>query len=70
MTRNEQARADAMADAETLRLNDGRRILTARAASSERFAWLMDGGHGDPAGLARFCAHRAFRSVPGLRGDR
>ena len=77
MTKSEQARADAMADAETLRViaweaprahvsNALRkaRNLGVRAASEIEYGggWLL------PNVTAREAAHAAFRAVPGLRG--
>lgn len=78
MTTSEQARADAMADAETLRrvcfgsgslAND----LAVQASSEGTRAGLVATGKvwcGTSAyDYARFAAHAAFRAVPGLRGD-
>jgi hypothetical protein len=65
MTTSEQARADAMADAETLRLNAylaampcWRTVLRISIQQNRDFAY-EDG---------RYAADRAFRAVPGLRG--
>jgi hypothetical protein len=66
MTTNEQARSDAMADAETLfrfafQATEGRRWLEP-SASKVRTAYRA--AVSDPATVA----HAAFRAVPGLRG--
>jgi len=72
LTQSEQARADAMADAETLR-----RWLRSSMPSS---AWRFDSGLcyrwpskriPVPDPISAMCrARAAFRACPGLRGDR
>jgi hypothetical protein len=82
MTPTEQARADAMADAETLRwavqgvgggplvdasLQGGRAVRAVLKIDSGN-----DGGCHNPiqaAAWAESAARAAFRAVPGLRGD-
>lgn len=72
MTPSEQARADAMADAETLRL--AWRDLCGWPKDPCIFeGWLKSGSGWDrqfARATARQSAHAAFRAVPGLRGDR
>ena len=63
MTQSEQARADAFADAETLRLEWDRRALGVAHWADARPGYTVDGGPPDTA------AHRAFLAVPGLRGE-
>jgi hypothetical protein len=71
MTLSEQARADAMADAETLR-NYGWQTggdlnsLLHRCGSFSR--WAPQGPRFVDAAI--YAASAAFRAVPGLRGDR
>lgn len=81
MTASEQARADSMADAETLRLalhDCGESILwNTRAMLDWMRAYLPYGGHAEnPKALdhvstyAGFAARAAFLAVPRLRGER
>jgi len=82
MTKSEQARADALADAETLRRNarlpgHGLTCYRALRACNEYAEWALvygvDGGVEDFADCAadhwRLSARAAFRAVPGLRGE-
>lgn len=64
-----QATKDALADAETLRLFDRRRLIGAWHAAGTDWAWLFTRPTpADPAFMARRAAHAAFRAVPELRG--
>jgi hypothetical protein len=72
---SEQARADAMADAETLR-----RVAASMPHIGDQMSWeLVEAGNNGASSrfpdtaymTTRFVAARAaFRAVPGLRGDR
>ena len=68
MTTNEQARADAMADAETLRLylfaHDWPAYLRVLRSGTLGLAAINTGR----IQTARASAYRAFKAVPGLRG--
>jgi hypothetical protein len=75
---SEQARADAMADAETLRLNAYTSDLCLAAGHGGRCAQRLRFPLGERGGLlgspedfaqhhALFAARAAFRAVPGLR---
>jgi len=71
MTKSEQARADAMADAETLRLYVLRNADLAHAdrqASALRTIQAELAQKGLTAKNAQRIARAAFRAVPGLRG--
>ena len=86
MSKSEQARADAMADAETylgiLFDNGGERLridlrderLNVWRAQNSGFASVVSYSlYPEPvrsAQFARLAARAAFRAVPGLRGDR
>ena len=74
MTPSEQARADAIADATTLRL--AVRPSSATAEEAYRLGgWVIAhlANHvdrGEAVRLAVAAAHAAFRAVPGLRDDK
>jgi len=74
MTKSEQRRADAIADAETLRrvaleLN-GHGRLHGTALWVVRAAWSLNEHVRHPFTSGRKHARAAFRAVPALRGDR
>jgi hypothetical protein len=70
MSKSEQARADAMADAETLR----RSSLKIRAFDADRESLVSTISCGRATSACAYftgkaLAHVAFRAVPGLRGE-
>lgn len=84
MTKSQQARADALADAETLRRNvpccrEDRIVKAEHQVHADLWlaAWQGERAATLPypletadqqAACARIAAHAAFRAVPGLRG--
>jgi hypothetical protein len=79
MTTSEQARADAMADAETLRMFPALRYHREELANAESQGMLCAlfirralvhrrSSITQPVRFARDAAHAAFRAVPGLKG--
>lgn len=74
MTPSEQARADAMADAETLRLACRDLLGWSLYPRTLDAGYAIDWPQGDLATLAYhhafLSARAAFCAVPGLRGDR
>jgi len=75
MTSSEQARADAMADAETLWRNTesyyDHAFLAARAGQWIQLSLAGDyrAAHVIPHQFAQVAANEAFLAVPGLRGE-
>jgi ketosteroid isomerase-like protein len=72
MSPSEQARADALADAETLRMDWDAMMRSASLKTSGTYTpdVLVTLHPTTVAREARDMARAAFRAVPGLRGDR
>lgn len=68
MTTSEQARADALADAETLRLNLHSGDIAIASVEGDLAAVYPEAESGFAARCAKRAARAAFRAVPGLRG--
>ena len=71
VTQSEQARADALADAETLRRNWAHRGTLDEPSSFNALLTnlLWESDPAERGWLANLAAHCAFLTVPGLRGE-
>jgi hypothetical protein len=70
MTPSEQRRSDAIADAETLRRNDARKVMVLLGEYADCAVNDLRQDNSNPDWWAQDAARTAFRAVPGLRGDR